>query len=109
MKSTAIPEEIREQVRDIVINFNRTTFPSGDCYFEVRFHGKFLYLDRCDYGTVGPMCRLTYNGKVDDWSFAIFRWSNERYDSDEWMISTQGSLKSIVEDAMDTGLDIYPT
>lgn len=108
MKSTSIPESTRNQVLEIVANFNHMTFPDGDCYYEARFKGKFLYLDRCDFGKIGPICRLTFNGKIDDWSFAIFKWSNERYDSDDWMISSKGSLDNIVKDAMNTGLEAYP-
>ena len=33
---------------------------------------KYLYLDRCDFGEIGPICRLTYKGKMDDWEFVIF-------------------------------------
>ena len=70
--------------------------------------GKFLYLDRSDYGRIGPVCRLTYTGDMDDWEFAIFKWSSETYDPDEWMFPGSGEVDGTVKGAMKAGLEAYP-
>ncbi len=108
MRKKAIPDDVREKVEEIVDRFNKNTLRSGDCYYEAIFRGKHLYLNRCDYGKTGPICRLTYNGKMDNWEFAIFKWSTETYDSDEWMFPGSGEIDGTVEGAMMAGLQAYP-
>jgi hypothetical protein len=77
MKSKAIPKDVREEVEGIVERFNRQFSRRKDCYYVARFKTKYLYLDRSDFGSIGPVCRLTYTGKMGKWGFAIFKWSSE--------------------------------
>ncbi len=107
-KKVAIPEEVRKAVEDIVAGFNRKKLRGGDCYYEARFKGKHCYLDRCDYGRSGPICRLTYTGDMDKWDFAIFKWSSESYDPNEWMFPGSEHVDGTVEVAMKAGLKAYP-
>ncbi|MDP1539229.1 MAG: hypothetical protein Q8L72_01045 [Moraxellaceae bacterium] len=82
-RKQTIPTEIQEEVLKIVEEFNRKTF-TGEHNpilkalfgktkrgFAARFKGKFLYLDRTDRGRPSEICRLTWNGKMDNWGFAI--------------------------------------
>ena len=107
MRKKAIPDDVRGKVEKIVEQFNKKS-QRGDCYYEPRFKGKYLYLDRCDFGRLGPICRLTYAGKMSDWQFAIFKWSTETYDSDEWMFPGSDEVDGTVEGAMKAGLQAYP-
>ena len=68
----------------IVEQFNRKDSGCDDCYYEAQFRGQYCYLHRSDYGRLGPICRLTYTGRMDGWKFAIFKWSSEMYDPNEW-------------------------
>lgn len=98
-KKPTIPTEIQEEVLKIVEEFNRKTFTGEQNPilkalfsktkrgFAARFKGKFLYLDRTDRGRPSEICRLTWNGKMDNWDFAIFKYSSEKYDSEEWFFS----------------------
>lgn len=104
----AIPEEVQLEVEAAVKSFNRTNFRRGDCYYEARFKGKHCYLDRSDYGSVGPVCRLTYTGSMNKWQFAIFKWSSETYDPDEWMFPGSELVDGTVRGAMRAGLEAYP-
>lgn len=108
MKSKAIPYDVREEVKKVVEQFNQKTFSGKNCFYEARFEGKYLFLDRCDYGNIGPICRLTYTGKMNDWKFAIFKWSTETYDANEWMFPGSGYVDGTVEGAMKAGLEAYP-
>jgi len=108
MKTKGIPEEIKEKIRIIVAEFNKKTFKKKDCFYEARFKGKQLYLDRSDYGRKGPICRLTYNGNMDDWDFAIFKWSKEIYDPHEWFFPGSEIVDGTIEGAMKAGLKAYP-
>ncbi len=108
MKTKGIPKEIKEKVESIVTQYNKKKFKKNDCYYEARFKGRYLYLYRCDYGKIGPICRLTFNGKMDNWDFAIFKWSNEMYDPHEWMFPGSGLVDGTIEGAMNAGLKAYP-
>ncbi len=106
--SSSIPEDVKRQVDSIVERFNRENSRRDDCYYEARFSGKHCYLYRSDYGRLGPICRLTYTGKMDDWKFAIFKWSSERYDPNEWSFPGSELADGTIEGAMKAGLEAYP-
>ena len=108
MKDKGIPDNVKTKVKDIIEKFNQNVLRAKDCYYQVRFKGKYLYLDRNDYGNTGQIFRLTYTGKMNKWDFAIFRWSIERYDPDEWMFPGSQYLDGTVEGAMKAGLEAYP-
>jgi len=119
-KKQTIPTEIQEEVLKIVEEFNRKTF-TGEQHpivkalfgttkrgYVARFKGKFLYLDRIDRGHPSEICRLTWNGKMDNWDFAIYRHSRNFYDPDEWMFPGAGYVNGTVEGAMKAGVEAYP-
>lgn len=108
MKTKGIPDDVKQKVEDIIQEFNRSTFRRSDCFYRARFKGKYLYLDRCDFGNMGPICRLTYTGNMDGWEFAIFKWSSERYDPDEWLFPGSEHVDGTLEGAMKAGLEAYP-
>jgi len=108
MKAKGIPKDVKSQVEEIVTQYNHKNSNRDDCYYEVRFKGKYVYLDRCDYGNMGPICRLTYTGKMDGWEFAIFKWSSETYDPDEFMFPGSKHVDGTIEGAMMAGLEAYP-
>lgn len=107
MSSTSIPKEVKENVNEIVENFNKAADP--DAFYLTRFRGRFLYLDRVRYGRLGPICRLTYTGDINKWEFAIFKDSNERYDPDERLFSGFSLVDGTIEGAMKAGLAAYPS
>lgn len=52
--------------------------------------------------------RLKYNGKMDNWDFAVFRYSREIYDADEWMFPGAENLNGTIEGALRAGIEVYP-
>ena len=107
MTTKRIPDEVKAQVNEIVAQFNeRSNDPT--CYYVARFRGSYFYLDRSDFGQIGPICRLKYMGNMDNWEFAIFKWSTERYDPDEWFFPGSEHVDGTVEGAMMAGLHAYP-
>jgi hypothetical protein len=104
----SIPQKIKNQVDTIVQRFNQehSTDP-GSSYYTVRYRGKYLYLDRADYGELGPICRLTFMGKMDNWGFAIYKYSSERYDPGEWFFPGSALVDGTIEGAMNAGLEAY--
>ncbi len=108
MATTGIPKDIKAQVEDIVARFNRTVIRDPGAFFTTRYRGKYLYLDRHDYGHLGPRGRLTYTGDMNRWEFAIYKYSDERYDPDEWMFAGAGYLDGTVEGALRACMAAYP-
>lgn len=106
-RKPAIPREIKEEVAKIVEKFNRKTFKNREISYIPRFKGKYLYLDRNEYGKVGPICRLEFLGDIDSWEFAIFTFSDERYEPSGFCPGMEKLDGSIVG-AMKAGLKAYP-
>ena len=107
MSTKGIPDDIKAQMNEIVARFNEG---SGDptCFYSARFRGSYLYLDRSDFGQIGPICRLKYTGDMDNWGFAIYKFSSERYDLEEWFFPGSEYVDGTVEGAMRAGLEAYP-
>ncbi len=106
-KKAAIPGEIKAEVERREEDFNDKFLNDQDRYYLARFRGRFLYLDRSDYGRVGPICRLEYQGSMDNWKFSIFKFSSETYDSVDWFFPGSDFVDGTVEGAMRAGLEAY--
>lgn len=103
-----IPEDIHEQADKVVADFNQTVIKNPQCYYVTRYSGHHLYLDRYNNGPVGPICRLQYQGSMDNWEFAIYKYSRERYDPDEWLFPGSGWIDGTIVGAMKAGIEAYP-
>ncbi|MFC1833822.1 hypothetical protein ACFL2Q_03690 [Thermodesulfobacteriota bacterium] len=106
-KKAAIPPEIKDEVERIVEEFNEQVLKDHGRYYLTRFRGRFLYLDRSDHSRIGPICRLEYTGSIDDWEFAIFKFSSGSYDSLDWFFPGSDLIDGTVEGAMKAGLEAY--
>ena len=100
-----IPEEVKKAAGEIVDAFNKSFIKDPTRYYRTRYRGRFLYLDRLYYGIWGPVCRLEYAGRMDEWDFAIYKYSDERYDPDEWLFPGSGQVDGTIEGAMKAGLE----
>ena len=107
MKNGPMPREIKDEVERIVEQFNEKVLKGHGCYYMTRYKGRFLYLDRSDSGRVGPICRLEYTGSMDKWKFAIYKFSSDSYDSQEWFFPGSDLVDGTVEGAMRAGLEAY--
>jgi hypothetical protein len=102
-----IPDEVKTDVAARVEHFNATTIRNPLYVYVPRYKGKFLYLDRQDYGRLSPICRLEYTGNMQKWSFAIYKYSDERYDAEEWFFPGSEHVDGTIEGAMKAGLEAY--
>ncbi len=107
-KQKVIPGETRGKVVEIVADFNLRVIDDPKCFYVPRFRGGTLYLDRSDYGQIGHVCRLQYQGEIDDWEFAIYKYSGECYDPDEWFFPGAELVDGTLEGAMKAGMEAYP-
>jgi len=118
-KKQTIPAEVQEEVQKLIDEFNsvhlkestallNTFFPSKKKRgYSARFKGKYLYLDRTDRSEPLPICRLTWNGKIDNWDFAIYKYSSEKYDAEEWFFPGEEFVDGTVTGAMKAGMEAY--
>jgi len=51
---------------------------------------------------------MEYFREIDEWKFAIFKWSTKIYDPDECMFSGSEFVDGTVEGAMRAGMEAYP-
>ena len=107
-RKPAIPDEIREEVERIVAAFNQKNFQKLNSGYAVRFKGQYLYLDRNEYHRPSPICRLKFNGQMDNWDFAIYKYSDNGYDPEEWFFPGAGEVDGTIEGAMKAGILAYP-
>jgi hypothetical protein len=104
----AIPDAVRAEVEARVAQFNQDVVRDPHRYFVVRFRGKYAYLDRETYGRVGQRARLSYTGDMEGWEFAIYKYSDERYDPHEWLFPGGGHIDGTIEGALRAAMEAYP-
>jgi len=107
MSATAIPAEAREEALRIIARFNEEALSDSGCRYVPRFKGKYLYLDREDFGSVEPICRLEYNRRKRHWEFAIYKYSADRYDPEEWFFPGSQLVDGTIEGALKAGMQAY--
>ncbi|MFT4660535.1 MAG: hypothetical protein ACI828_002587 [Flavobacteriales bacterium] len=131
----SIQKEVKEETLRIVDQFNKEHNTS----FRITFRGQFAYLNKSKKQDVGvantfrqriaakmgiaiknipdqdapivetKLGRLKYNGSINDWSFAVFKYSREVYDPDEFMFPGSGKLDGTVQRALKAGMELYPS
>ena len=109
MAKPKLTPEIRQQADAIVARFNVEPLKNKPyARFVTNYRGANLYLGHERHGKFWPVCRLTYTGDMEHWEFAIYRYSDERYDPDEWFFTGAEELDGTIEGAMRAGLQAYP-
>lgn len=114
-----IPPEIQDEVQKLIDDFNKKNFKTPPAMralfgnkvkpgYSARFKGKYLYLDCDEFGKPSPICRLTWNGKMDNWDFAIYKYSDNCYDAEEWFFPGAEEVDGTVTGAMKAGMKAYP-
>jgi len=110
MTKATIPKEIQQEIAKIIDKYNKETFHDyvDDLAYFAEYKGRFLYLKRKEFGKISPVVRLTYTGDIKKWDFAIFKWSREQYDPDDWFFPGAECIDGTIEGAMKAGLIAYP-
>ena len=105
-----VPKEVKEEVLKIVDEFNSDDLDLiNDFYrFIAEFRGKYLYLKTKKYDMVSPIARLTYTGNMNDWEFAIYKYSSEKYDCEEFLFPGVECLDGTIKGALYAGNTAYP-
>ena len=109
MPKPKLTPEIKLQADAIVARFNAEELRNKPyAHYVTSYRGAHLYLGHQQGGKFWPVCRLTYTGNMENWDFAIYKYSDERYDPDEWFFDGAGQVDGTIEGAMRAGLKAYP-
>ena len=106
-KKKPIPDEVKQRVIQVLERFNEKELAKTESCYLPRWKGQFLYLDRVDYGTACPICRLQYTGQIDNWKFAIFKYSSESYDPEERWFPGADWVDGTIKGALRAGMQAY--
>jgi hypothetical protein len=109
MSNQAIPDDVKQWADAVVQRFNETAIKEAARFYVPRYRGRFMYLDRLGvFGFPSQVARLTYTGDTSEWAFAIYKYSSERYDPEEWLFPGSEHVDGTLEGALKAGLDAYP-
>lgn len=106
----AIPESARLTLLARLRRHARETAGLCGHTIDVRFRGRFAYLDALPAGDAVPeeppirLCRLGYLGNAERWEFAFYKYSNDVY---EPSFLPSGSFVGSPEDAFDCAALTY--
>ncbi len=118
-KKQTISLEVQVEAQKLIDEFNRQYFKKNDPImraffgnkvksgYSARFKRKYLYLDRNDHIKPSPICRLAWNGKMDNWGFTIYKYSGNQYSSEEWFFPGADEIDGTVTGAMKAGMKAY--
>ena len=110
MAKKVISDELRAEVEAIIAQYNEDTYKKAkkNVYYFAAFKGKFLYLNRQEYHLLNPICRLAYQPDTQSWDFAVYKWSKDAYDPNEFFFPGSGLANGTVLGAMKAGDEAYP-
>ena len=110
MAKMIIPEAVKKEVIKIIDEYNKVVYGHLDSVrYLAEFRSNNLYLKRKEItGDISPMARLTYTGRMDKWKFAIYKWSSESYDPDEWFFPGSEFVNGTILGALKAGNEAYP-
>ncbi|MBM4457492.1 MAG: hypothetical protein FJ011_06960 [Chloroflexi bacterium] len=109
MPKPKLTPEVKLQADAIVARFNVEQLRGQSwAHYVTNYRGAHLYLGHQRGGRFWPICRLTYTGDMNRWEFAIYKYSDEAYDPDEWFFTGAEEVDGTIEGAMRAGLKAYP-
>ena len=100
-----ITDDVKEKINEII----NTYYQSKRIRYLARFQVSkgFLFLDRDDGAPkASQICRLNYNRKMDNWEFAIYKYSSNAYLPDEFFPGLE-FVDGTIERAMKAGDEAY--
>lgn len=87
-KPNTIPPQALEHLRRELRSFN-------DSLLEASVRGRFCYVSYSG----GPLCRLGYRGELEEWDFAIYKYSTQRYGELE-LAPTYDTVRECIDRAL---------
>ena len=91
-KRLVIPPHLAEKLVKTTESLGREYYRS----LSIEIKQVYAYI----YEGEGPLCRLKYLGKDDEWGFAIFKYSSMTFSTNEFMFPTKGTMHDLIEVAL---------
>jgi hypothetical protein len=101
-KKMKLSKKTQEELEEQVKSFNK----EHKSKFKIRFRGKFIYLDKVTLFRTTHIGRLKYNGSLDTLSFAVYKYSNNSYNANEFFFPGMDQLNGNINGAMKAGLEL---
>ena len=103
-------KDIISEISEIISKYNAEIFhkSKNNISYFVEYKGRFLYLKRNEFNKISPIARLTYTGDMNNWEFAIYKWSTEKYDPEECFFPGNEFVDGTIEGALKAGMIAYP-
>lgn len=110
MKTKMIPKEVEEEILKIIEEFNNEELDLINDFFRyvAEIKGKYVFLKTKKYESISPVAKLTYSGNMKDWEFAIYKYSSEKYDNDEFFFPGVEYLDGTIKGALYACNTAYP-
>lgn len=109
MANAKISPEEKAKAIGIVETFNKKVFNNNKEFaYYALFKGNFLYLNRKECEKESTLARLKYSGEFTDWEFAIYKYSLDSYDPEEWMFPGSDHLDGTINGALKAVHEAYP-
>ena len=97
-----ISDEIKNLIFKEVEKFNQNELSKLDS-FKAEIKGKFIYLKLNNE----PRCRLKYSGSLNNLEFAIYKYSSNAYDPEEFLFPGFEYVDGTIYGALKAGLEAY--
>ena len=106
--SGALTQELKLEILNRIRKWNEGPGKKFKAPYDPEFKGRHIYLKRQSHNGLEPVFRLSYSGNLEELDFAIFKWSSETYDADEWTFPGFEKCDGTLEGAMEAGMLAYP-
>ncbi len=103
-----IPSNVEVQLLDKVNEFNKNNLSKSVYNYTLMMRGRYIYLlFFLSDNSIEKVGRLTYDGNINEMDFAIYKYSSEKYDQDDFMFPGSNYLDGTIEGAMKAGISAY--
>jgi hypothetical protein len=99
----AIPDPVRWRLEQRLELRRRQRWPALR-HLAVRYRADYAYITGTDTDGPLPLCRLRYLRSADEWGFACYLASKDRYEDS---VLPTGSFTGTPEDALDCACGLY--
>jgi len=107
-ENSLIEQDVRVEVEKQVGAFNASKL-ARKCTYKAEYKAKYIYLLRSDSSDsdFSPICRLAYDGDLENMDFAIYKYSSNKYDANEMFFPGSECVDGTLHGAMKAGMKAY--
>ena len=101
-------QKIKDELTEILLAFNKEHFGnSKDVGYSLSYRGKYIYITGFRGEIYKKVGRLTYEDDLQDMEFAVYKYSSEKFDPDEFLFPGREHLDGTLKGALKASLELY--